>query len=145
MARKKKWKLALLIAIATIVWPFLYSVYDPHSLINRSIRNVDTETGRMRTTRFYYWLPIHREYSHTGLSQALKITPLDMREGEWDVYPGNRAAAEAEALKIVWAMQDCSEDEKAESARQLLSIWSRDPLDLSAYDYIQDLNQGKPH
>ncbi|SHI61126.1 hypothetical protein SAMN02745181_0495 [Rubritalea squalenifaciens DSM 18772] len=147
---KRRWfRVTLILVIILVAAPFLAPTWSP---VNCRHEEIDLDTGRVRYTRMLYWIPVRTEIYHTPISEALGVTDLKSRAGDWQrvntFSPGVRysphyiyhsALSQTQTLAMMWELQQYSHDARKEAAATVLKLWKTSGRDSGADDYISRL------
>lgn len=126
------------------------------NVLNFEYEEVDLATGRLRSTKKVYGIPISRELWHSpisGIIQGGQLTSaLEVAHGDWvrvqGSYPiGGEASLVAfknsifqmERLDGFWMEHQLTREAKMKAAKKVLFLWKSSGSDTDAEIYIQKL------
>ena len=128
----------------------------PWSGLNCFMLEVDIESGRTRTTRSLFWLPVRRAVADTAFTRALK--PEDLNEpSDWRpvslTSPGVRhsphfvfhaAAWQVRELELIWGMVETPVETRRAQALEVRRLWRERGNDSNAGEYLASLLENLP-
>ena len=116
---------------------------------------INIKTGESRDCRYLWYIRISEELRPTVVSKALHGQRVDVKKiEEWhtvNLYATKKGAYSAHyrfhgalhqvgQMHCLWLILELNDEERAESARKLLTHWQNSKGDSEAGDYIDDLN-----
>jgi hypothetical protein len=153
------WSLAIVLVSAPIVVPF----FIPWTEINCEHQDINIKTGKARCSRYIWFIRICERTKDTPLSEALAGKTVDVAETKpWQhvhtFSPGVRwsphyifhsALYQVEEIRVLFETSRTSDEQKAEIARAVLTIWQTTGRDFGVHEYIRALktmktNQDQP-
>ena len=150
----------LLVSVAATLLagaPAAVPLFSPWSRINCVKTETDITSGRQRSTRFLYWIPVSRRIKETPLSRAVagqaKNQPPQWRPNHTsDPYQRHSphhayhsATHQILTLKMIWEATNADANERARTGQGLLHAWQSATNDRPAGEYLNRLgNQASP-
>jgi len=126
----------------------------PWSPINCTHRDVDIMSGRVRLTRYIFWLPVHESVEDSALTRALQSDVLTAATPQWHhavtLSPGLRhsphyifhsAISQIQELELVWKLTEFTPAARRASARRILELWQQGGRDDDANPYLNALSE----
>lgn len=130
----------VILLVLAIVAPVVLPVFLPWSRIMCEEQEVDLFTAQKRTTRFFYWMPVHRRLEDTAVSRALPhhggALPAGSPRRHWvpvcsfglyvkhsPHFKFHSAFDQIATLELIWNEYEVSPETREASSCDLLRIW----------------------
>jgi hypothetical protein len=126
----------------------------PWSPVNCWHHDVDIHSGRVRYTRYVFWIPVRQKIEDSSLTKALHQDDLGGITAEWHhamtFSPGLRhsphyifhsAINQIRELELSWSLADFTPEARRASARRVLQLWQQTGSDSGAGDYLRALGE----
>ena len=124
----------------------------PWSPVNCWHHDVDTYSGRLRYTRYVFWVPIREKIEDSSLTKALHHDDLAGVKSGWHHamtfspglrhspnYVSHSAIHQIRELEMSWSLADFTPEARRASARHVLDLWQRTGSDSGAGDFLRAL------
>jgi hypothetical protein len=125
----------------------------PWSPINCTHHDVDIQSGRLRLTRYIFWLRVHESFEDSALTKALRPEDYAATKPEWrhavTLSPGLRhsphyiyhsAIAQIRQLELAWSLAEFTPAARRASAKRILQLWQQTGGDDGAKPYLRALD-----
>ena len=122
----------------------------PWSPVNCWHRDIDIQSGRIRFTRYLFWMPIDQRIEDSSLTKALRGSDTAETAPEWrrvlTFSPGLRhsphyryhsAIAQVRELEMALSLATFTSETRRPSARRVLRLWQESGEDRGARDYLR--------
>jgi hypothetical protein len=122
----------------------------PWSGLNCWQNDIDITSGRIRDTRYLFWIPVRRAESDSALTKALWPEDRPARPADWHPvvtlsptmhhsphYRLHGAISQIRELEIAWEFGKMTPAARRETARNVLDCWRQTGSYFSAVSYIQ--------
>lgn len=139
--------LSLLMAAVLLLAPVGFWTW---SRINYWTYEVDIFSGRIRYTRYLFFVPVRQKIEDSALTRALQAEDYPETASEWrrvlTLSPGVRhcphyafhgAIAQIRELELVWEMDQFTPAAHRATAKRVLELWQKKKNDSSADAYIR--------
>jgi len=120
------------------------------SAINYWTYEVDILSGRIRYTRYLFFVPIRQKIEDSALTCALQVEDYPGTTCEWRRVPTHSrgvrysphyafhgAIAQIRELELVWEMGQFTPAARRATAKRVLELWQKENDDSAAHDYIR--------
>lgn len=124
------------------------------SPVNCWHHDVDIHSGRLRYTRYIFWMPVRHRIEDSALSAALFPNGSDGAPAEWHhvltFSPGvhhspnyifHSAINQIHKLEGCWSGGKFTPEARQASAKRVLQLWQQNGNDNAAGDYLHALEQ----
>ena len=152
--KKRIGKTILLAMVLFVGIAYAVPMFSPWSRINCEEQEIDINSGRMRTTRYFYWIPILRQVGDTGLSRQLGNSIPINQDAQWHRviacgpftshsphYAFHSAFYQARMLELIWDEYEIAPIKRMESARELLKQWQLNGSDRGGNSYLSKITE----
>jgi hypothetical protein len=149
---RRRLLVALLLLVLTPAALFGLSLlgFFPWDPLNCWQNDIDITSGRIRYSRYLFWIPIRTTVFDSALTGALSPEDLAGRPAEWHPvatfspglhhsphYMYHAAFSQIRELEISWDFGKMTPAARRETARNLLGLWQHAGSYFRAGDYIQ--------
>ena len=124
----------------------------PWSPVNGWHYDMDIASGRIRYTRYLFWVPWRQVIEDSALTKALRPEDLADVQADWHrvqtFSPGvshsphyhfHSATAQIRELEIAWTLAEFTPAARRTSAKRVLQLWQLAGRDNGARDYLRTL------
>lgn len=144
----QKTRIISLVGLCIAILPFSVPLFSPWSRINCTSHEIDIVSGKVRESRYLYWIPISQNVAESELSTAAKLGggpewhhvlcfgPYDEHSPH---YVFHSALYQIRVLKQIWDMYGIDEATRGETARTVLMLWTKTGNDHAVDDYLHEL------
>ncbi len=147
-----RWAVLSVLAVPVLLFSASLLGFFPWSPINCTHHDVDIHSGRVRLTRYLFWLPVHESVKDSALTKALRPEDLAAVTPEWHhavtLSPGpghsphyiyHSAIAQVRQLELVWSLAEFTPDARRASAKRILQLWQETGGDGGVKPYLWEL------
>lgn len=131
----KKCLIWILVASLVVLCLSLFGLF-PWSRLNCSTIEIDLGSGRVRNTRYLFWVPVRRTVSDSALTKELLQTDIGTSQCEWQPvstqsprarhsphYRYHGALSQIRELEIYWETAGVPKNCRRMAAIHLLHLW----------------------
>jgi hypothetical protein len=139
--------LSLLMVGVFLVAPVAFWTW---SAINYWTYDADIFSGRIRYTRYFFFVPVRQKIEDSALTRALQAEDYPGTASEWrrvlTLSPGvgysphyafHAAIAQIRELELVWEMGQFTPAARRATAKRVLELWQKEKNDGAADHYIR--------
>jgi len=114
---------------------------------------VDIHSGRVRLTRYIFWLRVYESVEDSALTRALQPEDFSATAPEWHhavtLSPGlghsphyrfHSAIAQIRQLELAWSLAEFTPAARRASAKRILQLWQQTGGDDGAKPYLRALD-----
>jgi hypothetical protein len=157
---KKRWVLIAVgvIAAGLLLLPLVVPLLIPWTEINCRHDDINIKTGKVRYSRYVWFVKVSEEIRDTPLSLALKGEMVDVADipawqrvntlspgtGHSPHYFFHAALYQANRFELISSLQNFSPDRKREAAKAILTSWQKSGDYWGADRYLENLEEVKP-
>lgn len=147
----KKYLFKIVVAALVVFCLSLFGLF-PWSRLNCSTIDIDLGSGRVRNTRYLFWVPVRRTVSDSALTEELLQTDLMASPCEWQPVltqsPGTRhsphyryhgALGQIRELEIYWETAGVPKKCRRMAAIHLLHLWQDSGDSSGAQGFLSNL------
>lgn len=151
--RVLRWAVLSVLAAPVLLFGASLLGFFPWSPINCTHHDVDIHSGRVRLTRYVFWLRVHESFEDSALTKALRPEDYAATKPEWrhavTLSPGlghsphytyHSAIAQIRQLELAWSLAEFTPAARRASARRILQLWQRAGGDDGAKPYLLALD-----
>jgi hypothetical protein len=126
--------------------------FFPWSPLNCTHHDVDIHSGRVRLTRYIFWLRVQESVEDSALTKALRPEDFSAPAPEWHhavtLSPGlghsphyifHSAIAQIRHLELAWSLAEFTPTARRASAKRILQLWQQTGGDDGAKPYLRAL------
>ncbi len=127
--------------------------FFPWSPINCTHHDVDIHSGRVRLTRYIFWLRVHESVEDSALTKALRPEDYAATTPKWHhavtLSPGlghsphyayHSAIAQIRELELAWSLAEFTPAARRASSKRILQLWQQTGGDDGAKPYLLALD-----
>ncbi|WP_165073229.1 hypothetical protein [Paludisphaera rhizosphaerae] len=145
-----------LVLVALGAFGLSFLGFFPWSGLNCSMLEVDLDSGRTRTTRYLFWIPVQRTIADTSFTRVLNV---DDRKGppDWQAVnltsPGTHhsphfrfhgAAWQIRLLEVIWDLAETLPSVRRAQALEVRRLWRGRGNYHGADEYLASLEENLP-
>ena len=117
--------------------------------VNCSHHDVDLRSGRLRYTRYLFWVPVQEKIEDSALTKELRRGDVADTTPSWrravthspgrhsPHYVFHSAIGQIRELEMLWRLADFAPEARRASAKRVLQLWQEHGHDREAGEYLR--------